>query len=263
MDLYVKETGSENAETIILLHGGAMAGWMWDEQIDSFKDYHCIVPDLPEHGLSTSIKPFTIKRAAELVIDIIKKRGKNGKAHMVGISLGAQIIVQILNTSPEVVDHAFISGTLTRRIPQTETMLKILDYTFQVYEPVKDSDFFIKANMRTYNMPKNLFEKFKESTHLIKASALSRILQENMLFKLPEGLEKVESPVLIMTGEKDYKIVKESATDIINSLPRSKGYMAPKLGHAWNLEDPKLFNYVLRRFINDEDIFDDLLPLKN
>lgn len=262
MDLYIKETGSKKAETIIFLHGGAMAGWMWEEQVDSFKDYHCILPDLPEHGLSTDIKPFTIKGAAELVIDIINKRGHNGKAHLVGISLGAQIIVQILSTSPEVVDHALISGTLTRRIPQTETLLKLLDYTFRVYEPVKDTDFLIKANMRTYNMPKNLFEKFKESTHLVKVDALNRILRENMLFKLPEGLERVESPVLIMTGEKDYKIIKESATDLVNALPISEGYMAPKVGHAWNLESPQLFNWVLRRFINDNDLTEALLPLK-
>ena len=30
MDLYLKETGSRNAETIIFLHSSTMAGWMWD-----------------------------------------------------------------------------------------------------------------------------------------------------------------------------------------------------------------------------------------
>ncbi len=65
-----------------------------------------------------------------------------------------------------------------------------------------------------------------------------------------------------MTGEKDYKIIKESANDLITSLPTSIGYMAPKLGHTWNLEDSKLFNWVLRRWINNESLKDDLLPLK-
>ncbi len=68
------------------------------------------------------------------------------------------------------------------------------------------------------------------------------------------GLERVKSPILVITGEKDYKIIKESADDIINAIPTSEGYTAPKLGHMWNLEDSKLFNRVLRRWINDKPI---------
>ena len=108
---------------------------MWDEQLKAFKDYHCIVPDLPEHGLSSELKPFTINGAAELIIDIIKDHGHNRQAHLVGISLGGQIILQILSMDPEVVDHAIISGTLIRRIPYTEELLKLIDYAIKVYEP--------------------------------------------------------------------------------------------------------------------------------
>ena len=90
-------------------------------------------------------------------------------------------------------------------------MLELLDYTIKVYEPVKNTDFFMKANMRTYNMPKTLFDKFKESSLLIKNDSLNRILKENMFFKLPDGLDKIEVPVLVMVGEKDYTIIKESA----------------------------------------------------
>jgi len=261
MDIYLKETGSKNAETIIFLHGGAMAGWMWDEQVKAFNDYHCIVSDLPEHGQSSDVKPFTIRDSAEMIVDIIQNHTINGKAHLVGISLGAQIIVKILSTDPELVDHALISGTLVRTIPHTETLLKLVDYAIKVYGPVKDTEFFIKANMRTYNVPKNLFDKFKESTLLVKPDSLERILTENMFFKLPTGLEKVEVPVLVMIGEKDYKIIKESANDLIKALPISQGYMAPKVGHAWNLEDPKLFNWVLRRWITNKAVTDALLPL--
>jgi pimeloyl-ACP methyl ester carboxylesterase len=259
--MYFKETGKSSAETIIFLHGGGMAGWTWDEQLKAFHDYHCIVPDLPEHGQSMELKPFSISRTADMIKDIIQDHGHDGRAHLVGISLGGQIIVQILSINPEVVDHALISGTLIRRIPYTEELLKLLDYAIKVYEPVKDTEFFIKANMRTYNLPKNYFEKFKESTNLLKRDSLERILKENMLFKMPDGLKNVNTPVLVMAGEKDYKIIRESAKDLTEILPLSKGFMAPKVGHAWNLEAPQLFNRVLRRWINDKDLKEELLPL--
>jgi pimeloyl-ACP methyl ester carboxylesterase len=251
MNLHVKETGQENQETIIFLHGCGLAGWMWDKQVESFKDYHCIVPDLPEHGQSAEMGPFTMKGTADTIIDIIRNKAHGGKAHLVGFSLGAQIIVQILITNPGVVDHALVSGTLVRSILHTETFLKLLDYLINAYEPMKNTDFFIKANMRTYNMPKSFFNEFKESSRIIKSGSLKRILKENMLFKMPYGLRNTDLPVLVMVGEKDYKILKEFAKDLMNVLPNSEGAVALKVGHLWNLESPKLFNNVLRNWINN------------
>lgn len=254
MDIYFKETGKNNPETIVFVHGGGISGWMWDEQVKNFDKYHCIVPDLPEHGKSRDVKPFTMIETAEILIKIIRGHAKNGRAHLVGISLGAQLIVQIMSMAPELVDHALISGTLVRRIPHTKSLLTLLDYAIKVYEPVKNTDFFIKANMRTYNMPKKYFEKFKENTYEIDNDSLDRILRENMLFKLPDGLENAQSPVLVMTGEKDYKIIKESARVLLNILPNSEGAVALKVGHLWNLESPKLFNDILLAWINDTEI---------
>ena len=161
------------------------------------------------------------------------------------------------------VNRAFISGTLISTFPNSKTLLNLLDHTINEYAPVKDNDFFIKANMRTYNMPNDFFKEFKESTLLLKRDSLERILTENMLFKLPDGLEKVEAPILIMTGEKDYKIIKKSANDLLTSLPGSVGYMAPNVGHVWNLENSKLFNLVLRRWITNGALKDALLPMES
>jgi pimeloyl-ACP methyl ester carboxylesterase len=254
MDLYFKETGPKNAEAIIFLHGSAMAGWIWDEQIKEFDDYHCIVPDLPEHGKSINIKPFTINKSAEMISEIIRNHTSNGKAHLIGISLGSQIILKILSKNPELVDHAIISGALIQRAKDNESLLKLLDYSINVYEPVKNTDFFIKANMRTYNMPKCLFDKFKESILIIKHDSLYRILNENMGFKRPDGIEKIEVPVLVMAGEKDYKIIKDSVDDLLISLQISEGYIAPNVGHLWNLEDPNHFNLILRRWITNNSL---------
>ena len=34
-------------ETILWLHGGNVAGWMWGEQIPAFTDYRSITPTFP------------------------------------------------------------------------------------------------------------------------------------------------------------------------------------------------------------------------
>ncbi len=252
MSLYINETGKGNDETIVFLHGDGIASWMWDKQVKAFDDYHCIVVDLPEHGKSTEVKPFTVKGTAEMVMGIIKEKAHGGKAHLVGISLGAQVIVQILSTAPEVVDHAFISGTLVRSAPPSETFLKLLDHLIEIYIPVKNNNLYINSYLRSYNIPKELYAKFRESTYLIEQDSSDRIIRENMLFEMPEGLENVNVPVLVMEGEKDYRIINESAKSLLNVLPNSRGVYALKSGHMWNMENPELFNNTLRAWINDE-----------
>ena len=254
MSLYIKETGKNNDETIIFIHGDGIASWMWDKQVEYFNDYHCIVIDLPEHGKSADVKPFTVRGAAEMIIDIIKERAHGKKAHLVGISLGAQIIVQILSTAPEVVDHAFISGAIVRSVPPTESFLELLNQLIKVYLPDKNKTIRIMSYVRSYNIPRNLRSKFKESTYIIEPYSLDQIIRENMLFQMPEGLENANVPVLVMTGEKDYRIVNESARNLLKVLPNSKMASAPKSGHMWNMENPDLFNNVLRSWLKDETL---------
>lgn len=254
MNLYTKETHPENEEIILFIHGYSMAGWMWDEQVKAFNDYHCLVPDLPEHGKSKDVEPFTIKSAAEMIIDVVENQAHDGKVHLVGMSLGAQIILQILSTTPEVVDHALISGALVNTTPPTETFLKLLDYLLKVYIPVKNDNLSIGSYIRSYGIPRNLTRKFKESTYVISEDSSDRIIRENLLFERPTDLEKSNAPVLVMFGEKDYRIIKESAEELLEVIPNSKGASAVKVGHMWNMENPELFNKVLRAWITDEPL---------
>ena len=46
MPLYFEERGDKAATTIVFVHGGGTSGWMWGKQLEYFKDYHCLVPDL-------------------------------------------------------------------------------------------------------------------------------------------------------------------------------------------------------------------------
>lgn len=258
MDLYFKETGKENPETIIFLHGGALSGWMWEKQLENFNDYHCLVPDLPEHGKSKTTN-FTIKNAADEILDLIRSRAHRKKAHLVGISLGAQVILEMLSKSPELIDHVLISGTLVRKLPATDFFLKILNYTIKAYMPIKDTDFLIKANIRSYNIPKEYFKPLKETTQSISADSLNRILNENMLFKIPDGVENVNNPVLIIAGGKEYGIIKESARDLKNAIPNSQYCIANNMVHIWNMVDPEFFNSVLRAWITDKKLPEGLI----
>ncbi len=262
MTLHIKETGRDNPATIVFLHELNMAGWMWDKQQEAFPDYHCIVPDLPEHGKSIDTPPFTIRSAANQVIELIKDHAHKGKAHLVGISLGAQIILQILNNAPERVNNAFISGALVNISKPSDTFLELFNYLLDAYIPVKNHPLSIGSYIRCYNIPKNQRKNFKKSTILIKPNSAREILKENILFKIPDKLDKIDTPVLIIAGEKDYTIIKNSTRELADVIPNSRAFFAPEVGHVWNIEKPELFNEVLRRWITGSSLPDNLIEIK-
>lgn len=90
MSLYVAESGPVTAPTIVFLHGGGTRGWSWQPQVERLPEYHCVVPDLPEHGRSRHSGPFTMAHAAALVAEVIRSCAHGGHAHVVGLSVGAR-----------------------------------------------------------------------------------------------------------------------------------------------------------------------------
>lgn len=251
MKLVFNETGTGNEQTIVFLHAGGISGWMWEQQVKYFKNYHCIIPDLPEHGRSAGVKPFTIQRAAEMVGEIIGDC-TDERVNLVGIGLGGQIILQIMSKYPEMVHHVMVSGTLVRS-PQYKSLIKRLNQLLMVYKPVKNNEFYIKAYMRTYNMPRAYFDMFKQSTCQIETSSIERVLIENHSFKIPTLPTTPESKLLVMAGEKDYSIIKDSAKEIMGKF-RANGALALGVGHLWNMETPNNFNKVLEAWIQDEHL---------
>ena len=51
MSLFVREAGPLDAPCIVFLHGLGISSVMWQPQIERLShEYHCLAPDLPEHG---------------------------------------------------------------------------------------------------------------------------------------------------------------------------------------------------------------------
>src|SRR5258707_13732025 len=113
MPLHIAEFGPADAPSILFLHGGGVGGWSWRPQIEAFQtEYHLLVPDLPEHGQSLDVAPFSMNDAAARMAELIHRRAHGGHAHVVGLSLGAQAGVALLAVAGRLVDRALLSGAL-------------------------------------------------------------------------------------------------------------------------------------------------------
>jgi pimeloyl-ACP methyl ester carboxylesterase len=271
--LYFESHGEENPKSIVFLHGGGAAGWMWREQVKAFSpDYHVLVPDLPEQGKSTHAGAYATEAAAGLVAELIRACAHGGRAHVVGLSEGAQVTVALLARRPEVVDHAVVSSAILRPLPGSGMYTRELMAASHRWfiEPLKNNDWWIRLNMRySAGIPDEYYPDFKHSFQAATESGTANMLYSGMRFRLPDGLEKAGVPVLVAVGKHEYSQMKQSGRDLLKVLPRAQGVLV-SLGaksslrseHNWAMTAPDFFNAAVRAWIEDQALPAALAPLE-
>ena len=121
-----KEYGSKNNDIIILLHGGGLSWWNYIDEISLLEnEFHIVIPILDGH--SGSDTNFTsIESNALEIINFINKN-YNGKVKLIGgLSLGGQILLEILSKNPNICECAIIESAFV--MP--------MDFTYKMIEPI-------------------------------------------------------------------------------------------------------------------------------
>lgn len=117
MALYVHETGTPGTPSIVFLHGVGASGWMWKPQIAALADFHCLNVDLPGHGKSNHVTWVSLRDTADQVAAVIERYATNGRAHVVGLSLGGHIVLELLEHHTDVLNRVVISGITAEPMP--------------------------------------------------------------------------------------------------------------------------------------------------
>jgi pimeloyl-ACP methyl ester carboxylesterase len=265
--LYFEASGPDQARSIVFLHGGGVGGWMWRNVIKPLQaDFHCLVPDLPEqgHNVHTGGAPYTTESAADRVAELIRAQAHGGKASVVGLSEGAQVVVALLSRSPQVIDHAISSSAILRPM-WVNAMLTpgVFRWMYRWFiAPFKKNDWWMRVNMQySAGVGDEYWEDFKHDFKEMTEDSLTHLMVSNMAFRLPDGLAKANVPVLVVVGSKEYKEMQESGRDLLKVLPNARGAivnLGPKSSlakeHNWALTNPPLFASTLKAWVNDQPL---------
>ena len=257
MGMYVQEAGPAGAPTIVLLHGAGVGGWMWRDTMATLSEVHLLIPDMPEQGKSQDAGLFSIAGTARLVADLIAERAHGGKAFVAGLSLGAQVTVALLGSRPGVVLGAFASGTLVRPIAG----VGLVNAMLPLYMPMRNARWLVRANMKTLEVPDKFESDFARETAALTTASYRRMTIENATFRVPPGLGSVTCPVLITVGEREMKVMKESAHDLVAATPLARAFIVAGHGHNWPVQDPDLYAQVVRAWMSNGLLPDKLRSL--
>jgi pimeloyl-ACP methyl ester carboxylesterase len=248
VSLYVREAGPRDAPTVLFLHGLGLSHTMWQPQFEGLSDsYHCLAPDLPECGNSTATGPFTLKDTSRCVVDMIRERVPGGSAHVVGLSIGGAVALQMLRDKPQMLDHLIISGTANHLPPALETLNRLDEQILRLLSHKRLAEYLLQP----YHVPQAYRSLLLTDLRKVEPEAIGHFSHELTKVKLPrEG----HVPTLIAVGQQEAFVTKHAAYEMRRVLPGARCVLVPGVGHFWNLEARDLFTKTVRAWIQDEPL---------
>nr|WP_302578018.1 alpha/beta hydrolase [Methanobrevibacter arboriphilus] len=194
--LYFEEEGISNNEIIVFIHSNLLSNWIWINQRDYFKDFHCIYLDLPNHGNSYFANEFSIETSSKIIKELIQEKAydsrnnnKIKKVNLVGVSLGGQIALYLLSKYPALVDNVIVSGVNLYEDPKEDDFNNVVSmmniFKMDILDK-KPNKFLIKALLAEYGLEKKYYEFIKESNEKISIESFNSITKESLKFKIPK-----------------------------------------------------------------------------
>ncbi|WP_223249607.1 alpha/beta fold hydrolase [Bacillus sp. NMCN6] len=245
---------------MIFLHGGGVSSWMWQEQMETFKEvYECYTPDLIGHGTRANEQSFSMRESALEVISYIKQHAHGRTVILIGFSLGAQVAVEVLSSDPDIVDIAVINSALVMPLPWLYLMVRpLLPFTY----PLLKKDWFIQLQAEKMGLPNNVLNDYAVDSKSLQKKTLLTMFQENLHYKLPDTFQQAKARILVTVGEREKGIMKRSAKKITNSHPKAAGVVVAAIGHTFTFEKKELFIDMIQCFIEDRALPAELKEIK-
>jgi pimeloyl-ACP methyl ester carboxylesterase len=253
------EINSQSGDPAILfIHGAFVSGAEWDLVTPYLADnYHIFVPDIPGHGGSREVGVFSKGLAAELLANLISERTLDGRAHIVGFSLGAHVAIELASQYPNCVNSVFVSG----------------------YEVYKVSPQKLMAGMQLDNrisslLPRGIVKWLMDGTEVAKppfppSQSLRLAVAETLCIKDAEWPTPWQAKTLIVAaGKSGILPTADHPRDALRlgdigreGNKETRAVTHPKMRHPWNRQAPRLFARALGKWFEEGVLLDGFVEL--
>ena len=246
--------GRHGAGTLVFLHGGNVGNWMWDPQVRSFADHQVLTPHLPGFGARVDEDWEGLDSAADDVAAFIADESANGTVHLVGLSLGAVVGLRVLARHPELVQSALVSGAVVAGVGAAVRAAAALQLRLW------DSEWFWRLQAGAFGIPEDSRRLYTDHGLSTRADNMGAMLKEVYAGGLPAGLSGYAGPLLAVAGQREPKLVARGFPALRRELPQAQFRLAPGMHHAWSIENPLLFNSMVRTWAVHGAVHPRLLP---
>jgi pimeloyl-ACP methyl ester carboxylesterase len=224
---------------------------MWRHLADAVGDeVHLLVPDLPGHGGSAVTAWTSLSDTLASVADLVRERSHGGVAHVVGLSLGGYVAVELTAAYPDLVVGALVSGVNVLPFPRPGLMR----VAGRVMAPFMTSSPMLRANARSLGVPPEDFDGYAEAARSMARGTFLRVGSELLHYRVPDAAAGSTSRVLAVAGEKEQELIRQSLPVVAGAFQHGSARLVPGVGHAWNGEQPELFADLVRAHVTGSEL---------
>ncbi|WP_270283537.1 alpha/beta fold hydrolase [Streptococcus infantarius] len=235
----VVEVGQENQDVIVLLHGGGFSWWQYQAQMDLLcENYHVVLPILDGHAGSDA--DFTsIEDNAKRLLDYIDKTYGGSVFLIAGLSLGGQILLEMLALRKDICQYAIVESAAI--IPDKLTA-GLVAPLFSMSFPLIKKKWFTKMQFCYLGIRADLFEHYYGDTVKLSKQNLIAFIKASSLYQVKKNLKNSLARVRIIVGEKETKKMHASARYLHDLLPDSRLEIKAGLAHGqYAINQPDLY----------------------
>ena len=223
------EFGKENIDVIILLHGGGLSWWNYTETAELLKNrFHIVIPILDGHT-GSDVSFTSIENNAKEIISYIDEQFNGHILLAGGLSLGGQVLVEILSQRNNICDFAMIESALVMPMKITEYFIAP---SFSLCYPLIKKRWFAKLQFQSLHIHSSLFENYFNDSSLIKKEDLISFLRANSGYQLKDTITGCQAKTLILVGGKERRIMKMSAELLSEKMNKSTLEILPQYYHG-------------------------------
>ncbi|MGM7671834.1 alpha/beta fold hydrolase [Microbacterium sp. A93] len=218
---------------VLLLHGGGVAGWMWDPlRTQMGAGNRFIVPDLPGHDHSAH----EIYRSHDQTIAELESllAGEASPVTVIGFSLGAQLAIMLAARRPDLVDRVVVISAQAKPTRAPGLTLALLGATAGLAKYT----WFARLQAKALFIPPELLDDYLRTSSTVSRDTLLAAVGENIRFTIPARWGAFPGHALILAGSKEQGIMRSSAEALHDALPHSTGEIVEGAGHGVPLQKP-------------------------
>lgn len=253
-ELNIEENGS--GSPLLMLHGYPLSMEIWRPQIEFLSPSNKVItPDFRGHGQSyPAAGPYTMDLLADDCAAVLQVLGIEQPVVVCGLSMGGYVSLAFYRKYPSLVAGLILAAT---RAGADSPEGKINRDKASALAVEKGTYVVIEGMLPLLLSPKTYQERpelVSDVENIMGQTSLEGMVGALMGMKLrPDStpyLKEIEVPTLIIHGADDQIIPLSEAESMHASIPDSALKIIPGAGHLLNLEQPRLFNQTVQRFIH-------------
>lgn len=253
IELYYEQHGwDKDADVLVLSNGVLMSTASWVYQVPAFaKHYRVLLYDCRGQWQSDHPRePYSMEMHADDLAALLDAL-KIDKAHLLGISYGAEVSMTFALKYPDRARSLILSSTVSHVEPMLRSIIEMwiqaakrqdAEMFYRVTYPFNFAEAWITANPQLLAQARTRYES-------LDFDAVVNLCEAFLKFNITAELHRIKTPTLLMVGELDALKPRHYADIIARAIPHAEYVIIPGSGHALCWEKWQVFNTLVLGFL--------------